>query len=728
MLLAMRRNGRILVTTMAMLLAGAMPAGAAHWPQFGGDSGRSGSQPVDQGGVPIEFAYSRTGAADGDVRTSIITSAGPVAEQRLAYGTEDGVILIRKLLSGQEVGPAGGTDLGADPFPFGSSGSVSFVESSSADGLGQIYSVHNELYSGGVIGLELAQVDETTGQRSRPDIALDNTIGYRIQSSPLLTSPDGAGNRSLFFVAEQRSGPDARLFKISIGNAGSPTATISAPTFTDDINANVAASPTLVYLRDAAGTPTAYIAVGTFGALRTYRVSDLAPGPFSTGLDSAVATPSVPVTAVGLPPGGAGSGVDVAPALYAASGAGATTIHRFTQDGSTQELVRTSSPTLAGQPAPALALSPDGTKVFVPTSANLYGLAATTMAVSSRFSPTDDLKVDSGFRRTTPVTTGDLVFVVTDGGTQLALDSARLQPVGPDFFTPAPASKGSTFSVGQPSISRRLLQVATDKGLFVYGLRRSTPPTGYWLAASDGGIFTYGDAGFFGSTGALKLNRPIVTMAPTPSDAGYWLAASDGGIFTFGDAAFFGSTGALALNSPVVGMVPTRTGLGYWLVAADGGIFTFGDAKFLGSTGDLKLNKPIVGMAASTTGDGYYLVASDGGIFAFGDAAFLGSTGDVVLNKPIVGMAAVPAGGGYWLVASDGGIFSFGNRAAFFGSTGDLKLNSPIVAMAPSATGKGYLFTAADGGVFTFGDAKYFGSAAELGPLNRPVVTVAAKP
>ena len=43
------------------------------------------------------------------------------------------------------------------------------------------------------------------------------------------------------------------------------------------------------------------------------------------------------------------------------------------------------------------------------------------------------------------------------------------------------------------------------------------PPTakGYWLVASDGGIFSYGDAGFFGSAGSLALNRPIVGMAAT---------------------------------------------------------------------------------------------------------------------------------------------------------------------------------------------------------------------
>ena len=36
---------------------------------------------------------------------------------------------------------------------------------------------------------------------------------------------------------------------------------------------------------------------------------------------------------------------------------------------------------------------------------------------------------------------------------------------------------------------------------------------GYWLVASDGGVFAYGDAGFYGSTGALTLNKPIVGMA-----------------------------------------------------------------------------------------------------------------------------------------------------------------------------------------------------------------------
>jgi hypothetical protein len=42
-------------------------------------------------------------------------------------------------------------------------------------------------------------------------------------------------------------------------------------------------------------------------------------------------------------------------------------------------------------------------------------------------------------------------------------------------------------------------------------------------------------------------------MTPTPDGNGYWLHASDGGVFSFGDAVFYGSSGGIKLNQPVVG-------------------------------------------------------------------------------------------------------------------------------------------------------------------------------
>ncbi len=220
------------------------------------------------------------------------------------------------------------------------------------------------------------------------------------------------------------------------------------------------------------------------------------------------------------------------------------------------------------------------------------------------------------------------------------------------------------------------------------------------------------------SAGAAPLNYPVVGMATTPDGGGYWLAAQDGGIFSFGDARFYGSMGGSPLNRPVVGMASTRTGHGYWLVASDGGIFSFGDAQFYGSMGGQYLYRPIVGMAATPDGGGYWLVASDGGIFSFGDARFYGSTGGENLNQPVVGMAAAP-GAGYRLVASDGGIFSFG--VPFYGSLGGLWLNSPIVAMVGSHDGAGYWMLAANGATYRFGNVPDMGSASSHA-LDYPLV------
>jgi L,D-peptidoglycan transpeptidase YkuD (ErfK/YbiS/YcfS/YnhG family)/ribosomal protein L24E len=240
---------------------------------------------------------------------------------------------------------------------------------------------------------------------------------------------------------------------------------------------------------------------------------------------------------------------------------------------------------------------------------------------------------------------------------------------------------------------------------------------GYWVAASNGGVFTFGDASFYGSMGGQTLNAPIVAMAATPDGHGYWLVASDGGVFTFGDAVFYGSMGGQHLNAPIVAMMAASSGHGYWLVASDGGVFSFGSASFYGSTGALRLNAPIVGAAPTPDGHGYWLVAADGGVFTFGDGSFYGSTGAVHLNALVVAMASTPDGHGYWLVASDGGVFTFGD-ASFYGSMGGTHLAAPVTSVARTPTGHGYVLVASDGGVFTFGDAVFHGSAtADVNPL-----------
>jgi hypothetical protein len=249
----------------------------------------------------------------------------------------------------------------------------------------------------------------------------------------------------------------------------------------------------------------------------------------------------------------------------------------------------------------------------------------------------------------------------------------------------------------------------------------ATPAThGYWEFARDGGVFTEGNAPFYGSLGAVHLNQPIVAAAATPATPGYVMTASDGGVFNFGAAHFFGSTGGVPLAQPVVAIAEMPKDDGYWLFARDGGVFTFGSAKFHGSLGAVHLVAPIVAGFASPGGTGYTLVASDGGVFTFGTAGFHGSLGGVHLAQPIVAAAPTPSGNGYWLFARDGGVFTFGD-ANFLGSLGGVALTAPIVGAA--AAGTGYRLVASDGGVFSFG-APFEGSQGGH-PLAQPIVAMA---
>jgi hypothetical protein len=252
---------------------------------------------------------------------------------------------------------------------------------------------------------------------------------------------------------------------------------------------------------------------------------------------------------------------------------------------------------------------------------------------------------------------------------------------------------------------------------------------GLRILGADGSLWTYGSSSGFSTANDISDPRrtvgagvPVRGATGTPTGRGAWVVDSNGSIYAFGDAAFFGSMGGRRLNRPVVGMAARPDGLGYWLVATDGGIFTFGSARFRGSTGAIALNSPIVGMAATPSGNGYWLVAGDGGVFCFGDARFFGSTGAIRLVQPIVGMASTPSGSGYWMVARDGGVFAFGD-APFRGSVvGRAGFTFPATAIASTPSGKGYWVLDSAGTAFTFGDAPVFGSGVTAG--SRPALAI----
>ncbi|HYR62667.1 MAG TPA: hypothetical protein VET24_08585 [Actinomycetota bacterium] len=305
--------------------------------------------------------------------------------------------------------------------------------------------------------------------------------------------------------------------------------------------------------------------------------------------------------------------------------------------------------------------------------------------------------------------------------------SATVRGAGHLLLAPACAASNGTYA---------------SYGTLLYTIR--TSGAGYWLPENDGSLVaTYGDAApyvppGFPAGGPITFHGAVTGFAALPATGtGYWEAAADGGVFAFGDAGFYGSAVGLRLNRPIVGMVATPDGRGYWLVGADGGVFAFGDAAYYGSAVTclpLTLVIPrgcigprtsvIVGMAATPDGRGYWLADSKGIIYDFGDAiplaqqiapGIVGSSGYTHPNQPVVGIARTPDGRGAWLAMGDGGVFSFGD-AAFYGSAVGLRLNKPATGMAATADGRGYWLAGADGGVFAFGDAAFYGSSAGAGP------------
>jgi putative peptide zinc metalloprotease protein len=238
----------------------------------------------------------------------------------------------------------------------------------------------------------------------------------------------------------------------------------------------------------------------------------------------------------------------------------------------------------------------------------------------------------------------------------------------------------------------------------------STPGgRGYWLVKPNGGVSSFGDAGFYGSVAGIRLAAPVVAITATHDGRGYWLVGADGGVFTFGDAGFYGSVAGIHLNQPIVAITPTTDGRGYWLVGADGGVFTFGDAGFYGSVADIRLNQPVSAITSTPSGHGYWLGAGDGGVFTFGDAGFYGSLAHTPLNRPVVAITPTPSGRGYWLAGADGGVFTLGD-ATFNGSAATIHHPAPVDGIlvtgtltdgTATATDASYHLIAADGAAIT---------------------------
>ena len=320
----------------------------------------------------------------------------------------------------------------------------------------------------------------------------------------------------------------------------------------------------------------------------------------------------------------------------------------------------------------------------------------------------------------TPICTTDVAPVGTDTVTLIFQDD------------PASAASATLVVLTPPSPPPPLPPPPPPPPPPVVTSPTTTPNHGYWLVGSDGGIFTFGDAQFYGSTGNIRLQRPVVGITPTANDAGYWLVASDGGIFSFGSAGFYGSIPGLgiapagsglphSLNAPIVGMVPSADGGGYFMVGADGGVFTFGNSKFEGSCPGIGgcPGGAAVAVMPDATGNGYWVVSAGGDVQPFGDAAAYGGPGPI--GGPVVAAVRSADGNGYYVLFGSGEVFAYGDATYYGGAYGEVGGFNPASTIFTTADNGGYWIVSANGSVITEGDAPYEGGANNL-HLNGPII------
>jgi hypothetical protein len=111
-------------------------------------------------------------------------------------------------------------------------------------------------------------------------------------------------------------------------------------------------------------------------------------------------------------------------------------------------------------------------------------------------------------------------------------------------------------------------------------------PGGGWLeVTASGAVATGSGANYFGDLRHRPAAQPIVVsnivqVRPTMDGFGYWLVGSDGSVYSFGDAQYFGSLPGLGLQvTDIVGLIPFSSGDGYEIVSVLRQTWKFGHGK-----------------------------------------------------------------------------------------------------------------------------------------------------
>ncbi|HTU39262.1 MAG TPA: hypothetical protein VMF35_14790 [Acidimicrobiales bacterium] len=586
---------------------------------------------------------------------------------------------------------------GPDPADFGSAVAISGdgdtvlvgdPQASSADGAAYVYHVNSESSWSGDVAPAVALVDDqgTSGD------AFGFAVGLSSDGTTAFVSSPDAGDRL----------GDVQVFHASNADAwsGAPTA---VATLTDAAESGTSSFGESIALSGDGSTAL----VGDSGMRSAY--------VFHTPNESSWSNTTSPTAAL-TPPNGTTAATFGASVALSSDGDTAAvgsrsefpqgSVYVFHSSGEAQWVTSSEPAATLSDPnasgtifGSAVAVSSNGATVLVGAEGAISAALADVYVTPSAASWSD---------------TSSPAATLTDG----------LASGGAGFGVAAALSAdGSTALIGNPVYNE-------DAGaIFAYASSQGVPPPptttsttttppppshGYWLVGSDGGIFTFGSSTFYGSTGNLALQRPVVGIVPTADRGGYWLDASDGGVFAFGDTQFYGSIPGLglnpagsrlpnSLNAPIVGMVPSVDDRGYFMVASDGGVFAFGDARFAGSCPGIGgCAGSAVAVMPDHSGNGYWLVTSTGNVYTFGDAPYFGAPERGTVTSAL----ATPDGQGYWVLLADGEVLSYGD-AARLGSPSSANFGpfDPATSIFATSDGQGYWVSSALGRVFPFGDA-----------------------
>ena len=309
----------------------------------------------------------------------------------------------------------------------------------------------------------------------------------------------------------------------------------------------------------------------------------------------------------------------------------------------------------------------DGANIYVGCQGGLFSLHLSGQSFTLNWQRNNGIWTDS------PIVAGGAIWAIDR--------NHNLNAFSPSGAVLYHASLGASANFAAPSAAGGMVFAGAGTVVKAFTLNTVVIPGGYNILTSFGGIYSFGDAQYFGNLIDHGYPGPAIGLAETPNGGGYDILTTFGGIYSFGNAQYFGNLIDHGYPGPAVALSMTSTGRGYAILTNFGGIYTFGDARYFGNLIDHGYPGSAVSMAYTPTGNGYAILTDAGAIYTFGDAQYFGNLLDHGYPGPAAGLAYTRSGKGYQILTKAGAIYTFGD-AVYYGNLLDHAYPGPAVALS----------------------------------------------